>query len=506
MTTRNMIGQANCGNAFDRTPPEIIGSIGEYLDKSSLTRLRRETRRINASISPLALRSIRVPLEDPVCFVRLFLRNCSGPLPHLYQNARNLTVRTCAGWDTCKLMGDTRLEDLYTAIERCTAIRSLTLYWYSRGEKEEVMEFIQEIQERIAAAVLKGTDGKLEKLELEPIASPQYALPRAILQFKRLHLFNLVLEGHRWCKGLDSWGWGEIDEHADLTEHDCIQKHHKKALQVVIRNNPQLEELHIVQSCAIEFHDAGILSPHANDENGQSLALHTLTISGIKFSSVLELSFRQTATPSSPSTLFVHSSRQFVDIPTSGRSDVEDTDDLSSELVIENLEKEPESAALFFGVALPRHASSLTNLSISFQYGVEYLDGWSFTPSLWMPALRSLSVLRTLHLFPGTGDSLLTPESDGLSRYEVQIFRSYQEVLDNICKLKDLKILEIFWPNQKFIMEETYGDWITSSCETVGTVAQHLKAKSGAPPALKLLTTTYSPERLKGITNMWRYI
>ncbi|KAF8643538.1 hypothetical protein AX16_008982 [Volvariella volvacea WC 439] len=417
------------------------------------------------------------------------------------------------------------MVDLYTTIEQCGDIRSLSMAWESTNDNEVEDSFVMEIQEGVMRAVLRGTKGQLERLDIKPLMIPQCPLPKALLQFKHLLSFKFIRDDRAWgCEG-------EVDNSdTNLGEHDCIRDPHMQALQAVVHNNRQLKELRIDHDCDIHFHDACALFSDASDTKRiQPLALRILTISGIQFSSALgphrspfsklqhlrvdsiyshipldNLWISLQASETTLKTLITFQASDRLVYYLASYSGLQ-------ELVIEDIETPLGCTTLFFDTALPKHASSLTKLSISLGFGIEYLHGWSFAPSLWMPALNSLRILKYLQLSPGTGGGISldsTPEIHDFDERTLQIFLSYQEMLDGICQLEGLETLEIFKPFGVRGSGTQYADWTDNVVETLERVVEQLRSKTKFPSALVLFSGRYCSTRAKGGGSgaLWHYI
>ncbi|KAF8651506.1 hypothetical protein AX16_004718 [Volvariella volvacea WC 439] len=508
--------------SFNEAPLEIIRCVAAYLDTPALKQLRLTSRYMNAVASPLTLRSVAITFAWGRN-IEALLESCKYPLPGLYQNARNLTIWFC-GWFVSNYI-DRRMEDLCATIERCTGVRSLSVKWRVYGNSSRTL-WCAQTQGWVADAVLKGTNGKLEELEIE--SSTSVRIPPSFLQLKQLRVFKFTLDEEGWW--CNSFGLGEeVNTDMGNADNHCIREGCRNALLAIIRSNSQLKELYIVQGCGLGFHDIGVLFPGVSDDSdgGGPMGLHAFTIKGVKFPRSLDpcrspfigLQHLRVLSPYSLLPL----DNLWTSLQAAGTTLKTLTTSQTShplilylasysglqELVLLEIEDQPDcisprSIALFFEVAIPQHATSLGKLSISFQRGIDHLDGWSFTPSLWMPALQSLKALKSLHLSPGSCDTTpfdshtLPYNSINQEQNALSIYRSYQEILDSIFQLKGIQNVEIFW---------TRSGIQDSNRALVREAAKQLRGRNEAPPVLVLLRESYYLKRIEGKgSNVWGYV
>ncbi|KAF8649050.1 hypothetical protein AX16_006051 [Volvariella volvacea WC 439] len=266
------------------SPPDIILSIAEHLDLSTLCQLRLLSHEFDAQFSPLALRSIAFRLCNDEEKVKQLLDACSQPLPCIYRHAKHLTVKT-SGWCVSRAVDSTRIADVYKTIERLEGLKSLKMVWeFGWDDSEATKDFVYQIQEEIVEAVLKVTGGTLNRLILKPkIFGPhRFALPTRLGVFKGLRELKIVFDKHGYkCSGLDMWG--RKSEWYEEGDHDCKPEGYEEVLWGLVRNNRGLQVLKLQQGCGIKFNDAAEFFLVEDGESRLS-SLHKLTLSGVKFS------------------------------------------------------------------------------------------------------------------------------------------------------------------------------------------------------------------------------
>ncbi|KAF8662703.1 hypothetical protein AX16_001145 [Volvariella volvacea WC 439] len=510
------------------SPPDIILSIAEHLDLSTLCQLRLLSHEFDAQFSALALRSIAFRLCNDEEKVQQLLDACSQPLPCIYRHAKHLTVKT-SGWVVSRAANSTRIVDLYKTIGRLERLKSFKVVWeFEHGwdESEATRDFIYEIQERVVEAVLKVTGGTLNQLTIKPkiIGKHRFALPTRLGEFKGLRELHVVFDKYgNSCSGLDRWG--QISEWYG-EEHDCKPEGYEEVLQGLIRNNSGLQVLDLQKGCGIEFSDAAEL--FLSDDERHLSSLQKLTVSGVRFSPTLKTQsfpFARLQHLEVPSIYSILSLDHFwPSLQTAGaKLKILKTHQVSLSLVaylasysglqqltIKDIESLPtctdsEVPAMFFNDALPRHGASLKELCISFYANISFLDGWSFTPKLWVPALPSLVALRSLYLHPGDqaqalrlqGQSQATTglnsddddEDEAIVEIEDEhskLVRHYQEILDHVGSLPNLEFVSILWTRHFWGRGTGRIRWAKRSRATLAEVVKELRSENGVPKQLAL--------------------
>ncbi|KAF8662695.1 hypothetical protein AX16_001137 [Volvariella volvacea WC 439] len=455
--------------SFYYAPAEITISIASYLDTSTLTQLRYDS-------PPVVLM-----LKSPHWFCKM--SQSISHRPCLRALRFSTLVHTSPQPLQMRKEGSNLRPLCYNRV-----IHGPSFTYYeveiSLKDKQKARALISEIQEGIAEAVLKATIGGMKGLEID-LSEGSYKhcyTPASILQFKSLCSFKFALdEFGRGCDALNLWGDVSV---VDPASHHCIPEDFKKVIRTLIGNNKHLDELYISQGCAVDLHDASTLFRHAGGgAERQPLLLHTFTMKGVQFShppdplhspftnlqhlrvhsvySILPLNNLWLGLQASGTTLKTLLTSQVSHPLTSYLASYSGLQELS----IQNIEDIPAWTSskvimTFFEIALLRHAPSLTSLSISYRRNIQYLEGWSFTPSLWMPALKSLKALKFLGLPPEKSDnislsSLMNSDDDTLTYLDVKILRQlgpYQNVLDNVCQLGKIETLQLFWPKEVLVV------------------------------------------------------
>ncbi|KAF8662705.1 hypothetical protein AX16_001147 [Volvariella volvacea WC 439] len=528
---------AHLGRYFTEAPSDIVLSIAEHLNTKSLLHLRLVSRDLNALISSLALRSITINLYDES--TKDLLATCSQPLPGLYNNARSLTTRT-GDWHLMRYVDKSRLPALYNMIERLTRLNALTMSWKeadSCGPGEEITDFVHEIQGGMAEAVFKATGGRLAVLDVQPWAARPMGFPEALLEFRGLRVLRFGLDVYG--SGCNKWNrWGVLSNPASM--HKCVPRVFQEGLRRLVGNNPGLEVVDVVQGCVLNHLDAGLVFVRPEDEDSSegeeegAGAVRSLKLMGVAFPRVLDLRRSPFSNLQHIEVLSSYSVLAFdnlwISLHASGitlrtlkayqvsHPLVEYLASYSGlqELTIQCIEKLPactskESTRLFFQTALPQHSASLTKLTISLTHHVQFISGWSFNPSLWMPALESLHALKFLHLSPGIGDNFRAPPSSDhykvfKGRYERTVTQAYQEVLDHVGCLAssssssgasrcELELVEIFWTGQIVGLKDSLGFLPADVRDLMRAVVKNLRSRTGVPKRLVLSEREY---RLEG--------
>ncbi|KAF8641381.1 hypothetical protein AX16_010002 [Volvariella volvacea WC 439] len=384
-------------------------------------------------------------------------------------------------------------------IERFRNVNSLKVEWKSgSNDKKETTARVHEIQERVIEAVYKATEGKLDRLAIIPWQEKGYDLPKKLKEFRGLREMEFTLDEHGWaCRRLGRFGSSSTQDNSSKLRH-CVPPSYNDALQSIVCNNPGLEVLKLTK-----------LLTHNDGGHGKTLALRSLSMHGIRFPSVIEAQHSPFAhlrhlavpTPYTVSSLDnLWKSLEAIGTPLETLETHQVTLPLCSylasfsglrRLAIQNLDDNPECVnprvtTSFFNSSLPRHSASLATLLISFQVDISYLDGRSFTPKLWMPALHSLTALKSLHLHP-------VQQREGIETQTLQqgqpspLIRSYRQVIDHIESLTQLRTLEIIWPDETWGGGTGYERWFYASIKTVSEAVQELRSWNGVPQELVLL-------------------
>ncbi|KAF8645430.1 hypothetical protein AX16_007824 [Volvariella volvacea WC 439] len=528
-------------------PADIIESIANHLDLSSLKVLRLISHDFHDLFSSIALRNVAFRINGSEEDVPRLLEACSKPLTGLYRYGRHLTVHT-NGWYVARYVDEEGIQGLYKTIEQFRNLTSFKMEWQSGyDDKEETTVRVHEIQERVVEAVHKATEGKLDRLIILPWNQKGYDFPQQLKEFKGLRELEFTLHQYGWgCRRLNRFGDSPTQD--DWNEpHECIPQSYRDALRSIVCNNPELEAFKLKQGCAINSHDASKLFIH-DDGHGKILALRTLSMRGVRFPNIIEAQhspfayLRHLEVLTQYNILPLDNLWKSLEVVGAALETLEThqvTLPLCSylasysglrRLTIRDLGDEsecvdPRVTTSFFNSSLSRHAASLTTLHVSFRVDVDYLDGWSFTPKLWMPALQSLTALRSLHLYPGqearfnfaeleqggvqverqgSGDEGERRSNRGsktgrrLKARLLPLIQNYQEVLDHVGSLDQLQILEIIWPDETWGCGTGYMGWLNQSTKDISEVAQELRSSSGVPKELVLLSGRYSARKVKG--------
>ncbi|KAF8662715.1 hypothetical protein AX16_001157 [Volvariella volvacea WC 439] len=546
--------------SLTNAPLDTILSIAELIDIKTLLQLRLVCHVLNAQISPVALRNIEFRLlgidEDRS---QQRLEACSQPLPAVYQHARRLKIKIDC-WQAAYRAAGPQMAQFYKMIEQLKSLKSFKIIWMSIcNNTEEMIGFYNKIPEQIVEAVFKATGGVLDKLVFKP-GEHDIPLPKRLAEFRGLRELTIKFDkyGKETCSMLDTYGEGVRREgHLGTEAHGCVPSVYKEVLLELVRNNPGLQYLEVRGNCAVDFHDGGELFGCGGEgaPEGRILKLCKLTMTGVRFLHVLN-------TPTSPFTHLKH-----LDVPS--RYSINPLDNLWMSLQISRttlqtlrthqislplisyltsysglqhlaIEKiadsrpytDPKVVAMFFHDVLTRHAVSLTKLRIGLSAGVDYLEGWSFNPTLWMPALRSLVVLDSLYLHPGDKDSVVLEEglstgddrdtdiskdedsdADEDDRGERRkLVRVYQGVIDHVESLPCLVTLGILWPERKWVIGKRrtgYMRWSWASAGMVSRVVKRLRSRNGVPKELVLYHRAYEAcqwENAPDGDERWRYV
>ncbi|KAF8646903.1 hypothetical protein AX16_007052 [Volvariella volvacea WC 439] len=542
-------------------PADIIELITQHLEPSTLRTLRLVSHDFHDCFSPISLRNIAFSINRTEGDVKRLLEACSKPLSALFRYGQHLTVKT-NGYYIARYVNEDGVVKFCKTIEQFQNLTSFKVEWEPGfDDTEETTVRMHNLQERVAEAAHTATGGRLERLVIIPWRKRGYELPRKLVEFSGLKELEFKLDEYGWgCDGLNSWGerWEGYDE---SEPHECIPPSYKGGLRSIVRNNPGLEVFRIKQGCAIDFHDAdSLFVGHGGDDTAP--ALHTLVMKGIQFpraipaqgSPFTSLRHLNALTPH----LILPLDNLWKSLEAAGtRLETLKIRQVSlplcsylasysglRQLSIKDLNETPghtsiSTATPFFAEALPRHASSLTRLRIAFQAGVHYLEGWSFTPKLWVPALRSLTALKILRLYPGDVDRFSSPilqqrhdpgvsqssEDDAQSEpepvdeydeeaekerrdqqkaiYRAAIVHNYQEVLDHVECVCQLETLQIIWPDEIWGCGTGHMQWLEECRETVSGVVKELRSRNGVPKVLALLSGFYRPEEEDGEWRFW---
>ncbi|KAF8663654.1 hypothetical protein AX16_000896 [Volvariella volvacea WC 439] len=519
--------------SFTSTPPDLILTIAEFLDITSLQQLRLLNHDLNAIVSPLALRNICFALADSEEKIQKLLECCSQPLPALWEYGRHLTIRTMGRYVAAQYVDKERISGLYNTIEQFKHLNSFEIRWEQGYDSEETNKFVYDIQESVTKAVLKATGGKVGRLNIKPWISWAVPLPSGLTGFVGLEHLAFVVK--QWeCSMLndvfsDGGVWSD-----ERKRHTCIQPGYKDALQSLIRNNPTLKTMELRQGCVTDFYDAWALFVGSPNSTAQPLLqdLRTLIINGVTFPHVissqmspflhlehLEVQSTYRVTPLDNLWLSLQAAGTLLKTLKTHQVSLSLVSYLAlysglQHLVIQDIQglpacHSPEVTSKFFQEVLPRHSSSLIQLSISFETGITYLEGWSFTPGLWMPALRSLNQLKSLRLYPGNEERFreLEPRSPAtgvggedrkqeLDDKYAALTRNYQEVLDCVGSLQHLESLEIVLPGRRWGWCGTGRlRWALHSRKILGEVVKRLRSERDVPRELILFSGRYDAKK-----------
>ncbi|KAF8662709.1 hypothetical protein AX16_001151 [Volvariella volvacea WC 439] len=483
-------------------PQDIVLSVAEHLDTAMLCQLRLLSRGFNNRISPVALRNIAFHI-------------CNG-------EDRHLTVKTDSYY--VRDLDKAEIPRLYRAIERFETLQSFEIKWHFGWDGAELKQFVEEMQGHIAEAVLKATGGVLSKLVIrgQVRAESEFAFLNELRRFNGLRVLKIGFGTYGWgCSGLDRWGqrasWYEETE-----PHKCVPQLYKDAVKDLIGNSPGLQELEIKAHCAIDFFDAdkiflGVFDDASGSDRTRrpKLELRSLAITGTAGTKLKTLTTHQVSLPLATYLASYSGLRHLI---------INDIEDLPPCV-------DPKVTTAFFHDALPQHAASLTELCITFKPAIDYLDGWSFDPALWAPALLSLEALESLRLYPGNkkarrmertiamdnayetnrnvdGDAN-SGETEEEDDEHLTLLRNYQEVLDHVGSLPSLGTLGITWPGRNFGCGTGTWRWGMRSAATVSRVADKLKSNNGVPRVLVLFCGTYDvkgDEHGSELEGGWNYV
>ncbi|KAF8646902.1 hypothetical protein AX16_007051 [Volvariella volvacea WC 439] len=511
-------------------PIDIVESIAKHLDLSTLKALRLASHDIHHQFSSVALRNIAFRINGRGENVQRLFEACSRPLPALYQYGRHLTVMT-NGWYVARYVDEEGVQGLCRTLGKLKNLTSFEITWESGyDDKEDTTLRIHEIQERVIDAIYEATEGKLVKLVINPWKEKGYGLPKRLKEFRGLRELEFTMDKYGWgCRALDRFG--ERSTWYNETEsHQCIPPSYKDTLQSMISKNPGLDIFKLHQGCAVDFHEANVLFIHSG---ARALAMRSLFIKGIRFSRVISakdspfahLRHLEVLTPYAILPLDnLWKSLEVIGAPLETLKTLQVTLSLCSylasysglqQLIIMELDDVPECThpnvtSAFFNDSLPQHSSSLTKLHISLRTDISHLMGWSFTPELWMPAMRSLARLKSLHLYPGEVERFLPrrePNSDetedyddsdeiDTSAYSAALVQAYQEVIAHVESLPRLQTLEIIWPDKTWGCGTGRMRWLNGCKRTLSQVVKNLRCTNGVPKELVLLSGRHDARRM----------
>ncbi|KAF8646900.1 hypothetical protein AX16_007049 [Volvariella volvacea WC 439] len=529
-------------------PLDVILYTAEHLDLEALCTLRLVSRNLCNQISPITLRSITFRINEARTSMNRLYEVCSQPYLAYHKYTRRLTVKTNNTHIDRNIRED-EMEVVYETIGRLQCLTSLDLQWESTYEikGQAAADCLFTIQDRIVEAVYRATGGRLDRLAVEPaLKSHGYGLPGRMLEFRGLRIMESKLGtmGQR-CGGLDKSGERRFPYDENAPEC-CISPGYKEGLRAIVRNNPGLEVFAIRQGCVMDFYDVGELFGKEGKES--ALALRQLTVQGLRFPHTIPTHNSPFAHLEHLNVLFNSSLMPLDNLwksleATGTKLKTLTTHQLSlasysglqqlAIMQIDNTTREwTDSSAVtaFFNNLLPRHSSSLTKLSTLFRPGITHLDGWSFTPHVWKPALQVLSALNTLSMYSAEIDeppySVMrkweeTDESGRINEIETElqaerrvsqtsfvanVTRIYQEVIDHVEGLPRLQTLEIRWPDEVLWTVGTFRrrKWLICAMKSV---VKRLRSCSGVPRELVLLSGVYGSRRVEdsGAGEEWEF-
>ncbi|KAF8655825.1 hypothetical protein AX16_002910 [Volvariella volvacea WC 439] len=500
-------------------PHDILLDINYYLDFPSLLNSRLICRSFNALSSPTVLKNIRIILgkeseleSDEEIAERLDL--CVKYFPVQYVQHLSVTTRGRAtfsvkediAWSLCK------------KIEGSAALHSLTLVWsHPWGNEDPATYFtIEDWQDRIIKSVLSSTGGFIRNLSIQAPMNID-GLPPSLLDVQGLK--SLKLRINQWkCTG--GQHFRRAAGHLSTAGKDvcCIHPSVAHIVGRMIQQNTTLEQLEVLQGC--------MSRPWAAlDTIGDSLLhLQHLHLSGFSFPATTSPLFNSFRCLQSLSVRPKYSDMVVDNLWASLKAEnirltklltaqvsVAFAEYLASfsgleELDIRCINKIPDDISLqltpaFFDRALPSHSQSLRKLAVHFDNGAYRVPGWYYDPSIWLPALSQMTVLRSLHVYPQYQEQFALDDDP--------IHQSYQNIIHDLSGLRSLETLELRW------CDESYGEDIDLEAQTWNSddyfapamrkVGSKLVTETGRPRVLELKGVTLVAT-LKDTDSQWQYL
>ncbi|KAF8651374.1 hypothetical protein AX16_004821 [Volvariella volvacea WC 439] len=514
--------------SFENCPADVVTIVAFYTEIKTLLDLRLVSRALHDLISPIVLRAIKTPFpwtfsnwhegKPETATTEKDDRLLDFGFSNLYAYSQVLTVRVGPFYE----VDMKSLPTLLGTMSKLRSLRSLNIQWYmwEGDENVPVTSTVLDILGRIISSVLRASGGVLEDLSLYPHGQGtiygQHSFPSELLQVRGLKKLRFVYDNQGW--DCDSRRRGQnhrdrIEANSQLQGVDpdpsCLPPLSKERVREIIANNPDIQELTVIQGCAMNYvQPADLLL--------DNLKLEYLDVQGVCFplsslsspqNAFRKLTHLKVGTPMSDISLdnlwaiLLHAGIKTLTTLETSQVSSSFISFLSSfsgltrlslnRLELDNETPMSELAQDFFTKGLYPHSDTLRYLSIDFESNVDSVTGWFFTPS-WTPYLSRLTVLEALgvHTRQATNDFDLV-EEDGVSRH--------QEVLDGVAKAfgraenSRLRSLKIHYPQKTYGCEMSHVRWLWSVQEFLHeSVVNKLKVSDVMPETLILESGTYS--------------
>ncbi|TFK70689.1 hypothetical protein BDN72DRAFT_958649 [Pluteus cervinus] len=421
--------------SLDRCPEDVLFHMANYLPWHSLLNFRLVCRHLSSIFAPLTLRNISIGLYDYGFRTEKYYALYSATLPNLYQYAHTLEFRVTKQFDPPEKV----LRALWKTLGRFHSLRSLRLIWESESEA------VDEKLKNVVVTILRATNGKLERLVLQPPKRSCKAFPKAFQEIRGLT--SLTIEHN-------DVGWACTSYSSGSPNYDCCLFPMKTSITPLLIANPQIEDLAVIRRCMKGRISLNELFYPAFPK------LKTLVVSGLWFPSsksgihiadtlalLRNLCHLQVLTPYTQSNLdplciLLKAAHTHLESLATKQISPVLVDYLASFPGLQSLQlrelrsnednSSVEVANAFLDEVLPRHAPTLERLVIEFARNITFVPGWSFEADRWAPCISSLTNLRFLAMHPtlidGTGDSTRTYDT-------TVIISSYQLIIDHTQNL-----------------------------------------------------------------------
>ncbi|TFK70655.1 hypothetical protein BDN72DRAFT_838607 [Pluteus cervinus] len=463
--------------SLDTCPEDVLLDIASYLSRRDLLNLRLVCPHLNSTFAPLTLRDVHITFRADHS-----QQLDSSPLPNLYRYAHSIHVRVEPNVHIPRRL----LSPVRKTLGRLHSLRAAQLTW---GFSRNVDGYI----EKMAVAILRATNGKLEKLTLR-LGPYLKTFPKALHGIRGL--ISLTIEHDP-----EPWPW-VCGPSFYLSGCKCAPFRMGTSIAPLLIANPQIEELTVVHGCRknrISPND--ILSPAFP-------RFKTLVVNGLGFPSsrsgihvvdnpalLRNLRHLQVLTPYSQSNLdplwiLLKAAHTHLESLITRQVSPTLADYLASfrglhSLQLRDIESGEENSSTdvantFLTGVLPRHASTLERLAVGLAYGVHFLPGWSFEADRWASCLPSLTNLRSLAIHPSLANG-----NGGAMIDTTTMISPYQIVIDHVQylpRLAEVTFLQtVTWVSPSYLerldLNPTLGLWMQMYCEAV----PKLRGTTGRP-------------------------
>lgn len=517
-----MFAEPSC---LGECPPDIFLAITSHLDRASLLQLRCTSKALSAAVTPTALRNVRFVFDQIVTgnsYLALvnFRRSArSDPLSNLYQHIQHLSIRTQGAYVRYYL-NHNHVHYIWETIARMYSLKSVTISWED-GYKDDTKtsQGIKKWQDEICASVVKATEGKLEGLSIS-LSKSANRIPAALLQLHGLKRLKVVRGEQGWaCRIIHRYA-PPNDDHPRMSGPCCDMLPTDNGIRDIIRTNPSLEVLEILQGCRTHGFSAEDVLPET------LTTLHTITFEGLSFlanpasylanpaplENIRHATFTSTYRTYNLDTLWksMKAARTHLETLRTSQISYHLVDYLASytglrEFVVRDIQDlpacvGPDVLTPFLDKLLPTHGETLETLDINFGVDVAYIEGLSFSATGWSRAMASMNALRTLCVHPPKPDPYDEEDPKGSELRSIE--RGYQEIIDTIGHHPSLQHLQIHWPEHWFGCGTGRMSYYTGVRRDLGEVVPKLTTRTGVPRELKLFSGLFTVVEEDG---KWRY-